>query len=198
MIRDFHLADFLTLANGVCGTAAIFLAMDHVRAARMDKVYAAGLLVVGALVFDVLDGRVARWRHKASALGRELDSLADVISFGVAPACLAYAIGMTGEWDAVALLYFTACGISRLARYNVTAEAMAADTGKVRYFEGTPIPSSTLLVVFMAALAWRGRIGAHLPFGAVDLGPWTLHPLVLLFVVSGSLMISKTLRIPKP
>jgi CDP-diacylglycerol--serine O-phosphatidyltransferase len=105
---------------------------------------------------------------------------------------------MTGEWDAVALLYVTACGISRLARYNVTAEAMAADTGKVRYFEGTPIPSSTLLVVFMAALAWRGRIGAHLPFGAVDLGPWTLHPLVLLFVVSGSLMISKTLRIPKP
>ena len=73
MIRDFHLADFLTLANGVCGTAAIFLAMDHVRVARADKVYAAGVLVVAALVFDVLDGRVARWRHKASALGRELE-----------------------------------------------------------------------------------------------------------------------------
>ncbi|MBM4443084.1 MAG: CDP-diacylglycerol--serine O-phosphatidyltransferase [Candidatus Rokubacteria bacterium] len=198
MIRDFHLADFLTLANGVCGTAAIFLAIDHVRAADVGKVYAAGLLVVAALAFDVLDGRVARWRHDASPLGRELDSLADVISFGVAPACLAYAVGMTSPLDALVLLYFVACGISRLARYNVTAEALAADTGKVRYFEGTPIPSSTLLVVLLMVLAWLGRIGAALPLGVVDLGPMSVHPLVLLFGLSGSLMISKTLRIPKP
>ena len=198
MIRDFHLADFLTLANGVCGTAAIFLAMDHVREARADKVYAAGLLVVGALFFDVMDGRIARGRHTASALGRELDSLADVISFGVAPACLAYAVGMTTSWDALALLFFVACGISRLARFNVTAEALSTEGGKVRYFEGTPIPTSTLLVLVMVVLAWRGRTGAGLPLGVVSLGPFALHPLVLLFVVSGSLMISKTLRIPKP
>ena len=198
MIRDFHFADFLTLANGVCGTAAIFLAMDHVREARVDKIYGAGMLVVAALVFDVMDGRVARARHVASPLGRELDSLADVISFGVAPACLAYAVGMTGVVDALVLLYFAACGISRLARYNVTAEALAEETGKVRYFEGTPIPSSVLLVLLIVALAWWGKIGASLPFGAVDLGPFALHPLVLLFAVSGSLMISKTLRIPKP
>jgi CDP-diacylglycerol--serine O-phosphatidyltransferase len=198
MIRDFHLADFLTLANGVCGTAAIFLAMDHVRQARADKVYAAGLLVVAALFFDVMDGRIARWRHKASVLGRELDSLADVISFGVAPACLAYAVGMTTACDALALLYFVACGISRLARYNVTAEALSRETGKVRYFEGTPIPTSTLLVLVMVGLAWVGRIGAELPLGVVSLGPFSLHPLALLFVISGSLMISKTLRIPKP
>jgi CDP-diacylglycerol--serine O-phosphatidyltransferase len=198
MIRDFHLADFLTLANGVCGTAAIFLAMDHVHEARADRIYAAGLLVVAALVFDVMDGRVARARHVASPLGRELDSLADVISFGVAPACLAYAVGMTGVLDALVLLYFAACGISRLARYNVTAEALAEETGKVRYFEGTPIPSSVLLVLLIVALAWRGRLGAGLPFGVVAVGPFDLHPLVLLFGVSGSLMISKTLRIPKP
>jgi len=197
MIRDFHLADFLTLANGICGTAAIFLAMDHVREARADKVYAAGLLVVGGLFFDVMDGRIARWRHKASVLGRELDSLADVISFGVAPACLAYAVGMTTPSDALALLYFVACGISRLARYNVTAEALSKE-GKVRYFEGTPIPTSALLVLVMAGLAWRGRTEAQLPLGIVSLGPFALHPLVLLFVISGSLMISKTLRIPKP
>jgi CDP-diacylglycerol--serine O-phosphatidyltransferase len=198
MIRDFQLADFLTLANGVCGTAAIFLAMDHVREARVDKIYAAGLLVVGALFFDVVDGRIARSRHTASALGRELDSLADVISFGVAPACLAYAVGMTTPLDALALLYFVACGISRLARYNVTAEALAADTGKVRYFEGTPIPTSTLLVLVIVGLAWRGRTGADLPLGVVSLGVLTVHPLSVLFVISGSLMISKTLRIPKP
>ena len=76
LIRDFHLADVFTLANGACGTAAIFLAMEHVRAARAGALYAAGLLVVLALVFDVLDGRIARWRHDTSPLGRELDSLA--------------------------------------------------------------------------------------------------------------------------
>jgi CDP-diacylglycerol--serine O-phosphatidyltransferase len=198
MIRDFHLADFLTLANGVCGTAAVFFAMDHIRFASTGKVYAAGVFVVLALVFDVMDGRVARWRHRASAMGRELDSLADVISFGVAPACIAFAVGMTGLLDALVLLYFAACGISRLARYNVTAEAMSEETGKVQYFEGTPIPSSTLLVLLLVALARMGRLEKALPFGIVSLASYDLHPLVLLFGVSGSLMISKTLRIPKP
>jgi CDP-diacylglycerol--serine O-phosphatidyltransferase len=198
LIRDFHLADVFTLANGACGTAAIFLAMEHVRAARAGALYAAGLLVVLALVFDVLDGRIARWRHDTSPLGRELDSLADVISFGVAPACLAYAVGMSGGWDAVALLYFVACGISRLARYNVTADSLAGARGKVTYFEGVPIPSSTLLVLLLVLLTWLGRIGPALPLGMVALGPFALHPLVLLFVLSGSLMISKTLRVPKP
>jgi CDP-diacylglycerol--serine O-phosphatidyltransferase len=198
MIRDFHLADVFTLANGCCGTAAIFLAMEHVREARAGRVYGAALLVMAALLFDVLDGRIARWRHDASPLGRELDSLADVISFGVAPACLAYAVGMRGELDALALLFFVACGISRLARYNITAEALGGSAGKVAYFEGTPIPTSTVLVLLLAALAWMGRTGAGLPFGVVAAGPLELHPLVLLFVLSGSLMISKTLRIPKP
>jgi CDP-diacylglycerol--serine O-phosphatidyltransferase len=198
LIRDFHLADLFTLANGGCGTAAIFLAMEHVRAARAGALYVAGLLVVLALVFDVLDGRIARWRHDTSPLGRELDSLADVISFGVAPACLAYAVGMSGGWDAVALLYFVACGISRLARYNVTADSLAGARGKVTYFEGVPIPSSTLLVLLLVWLTWLGRIGPALPLGMVGLGPFVLHPLVLLFVLSGSLMISKTLRVPKP
>jgi CDP-diacylglycerol---serine O-phosphatidyltransferase len=133
MIRSFHLADVFTLANGCCGTAAIFLAMRHMRDAATERLYAAGALIFLALAFDVADGRVARWRHRASPLGRELDSLADVISFGVAPACLAYAVGMTGLIDELALLYFVACGISRLARYNITAEAMSAATGKVTF-----------------------------------------------------------------
>ncbi|MGH7343429.1 MAG: CDP-diacylglycerol--serine O-phosphatidyltransferase [Candidatus Rokuibacteriota bacterium] len=198
MIRDFHLADFFTLANGCCGTAAIFLAMHHMRDAAPGPIHAAGMLVVGALFFDVLDGRIARSRHRASAMGRELDSLADVISFGVAPACLAYAVGMTGVWDVLALLYFVACGISRLARYNVTADTLAAGSGKVPYFEGTPIPTSTVLVVLLVVLTWLGRVGPGLPLGVFAFGPFDLHPLVLLFVLSGSLMISKTLRIPKP
>ena len=64
-------------------------------------------------------------------------------------------------------------------------------------FEGTPIPSSTLLVVLLVVLAWRGRIGPDLPFGVVALGPFALHPMSLLYLLSGSLMISKTLHIPK-
>jgi CDP-diacylglycerol--serine O-phosphatidyltransferase len=200
MIRDFHVADFFTLANGGSGTASVFLAIEHARQPRPEHVYGAALLVVAALVFDVLDGRIARRRHGASPLGRELDSLADVISFGVAPACLAYAVGMDGELDAICLLYFAACGISRLARYNVTADALAGASGKgkVTYFEGTPIPTSVVLVVLLAVLAALGRLGTALPLGAVKVGAATLHPLVLLFVISGSLMISKTLRIPKP
>ena len=198
MIRDFHLADGFTLANGSCGTAALFFAMDHVRSSSAGKVYAAGVFIVLALVFDVMDGRIARWRHSASSLGRELDSLADVISFGVAPAGLAFSVGMTGLWDSLVLLYFVCCGISRLARYNITAEAMSQEAGKVTYFEGTPIPSSVLLVFVLMGLTWAGRVGDAIPGGAIDIASYDLRPLVLLFVLSGSLMISKTVHIPKP
>jgi CDP-diacylglycerol--serine O-phosphatidyltransferase len=198
MIRDFHLADFFTLANGGCGTAAIFFSMDHVRAGSIGKVYAAGCFIVMALVFDVLDGRVARWRHQASVMGRELDSLADVISFGVAPACLGFAVGLTGLLDCLVLLYFVCCGISRLARYNITAEKMSEEAGKVTYFEGTPIPTSTLLVLLVMVLAARGHVDDALPGGILNLAGWDLHPLVLVYGLSGSLMISKTIHIPKP
>ena len=197
MIRGFHLADFLTLGNAACGVGAVFCAMAFV-ATRETAVFLAGAaLAPAAFVFDVLDGRVARARSQHSALGRELDSLADVISFGVAPAALAYAGGMSGGWDCVALIYFVCCGVSRLARFNVTAEALATPGGKVKYFEGTPIPTSVVLVGVMAAAAWQGRLGDALYGGAWTIGPWQLHPLTLLFVLSGSLMISKTLRIPK-
>ena len=198
MIRSFHAADLFTLANGASGTAAILCAMSYLELRTTELLLAAAALVVLALVFDVLDGRVARWRHRASPLGRELDSLADVVSFGVAPACMAYAVGMSGLWDQLVLCYFVACGISRLARYNVTAEDLAGDSGKVTYFEGTPIPTSILLVALLAVLAWTERIGDALPLGSVTILSRQFHPLTLLYFLSGSLMISKTLRIPKP
>jgi len=198
MIRGFHLADFLTLGNAACGVAGVFGAMAYLNQGALAYFYFAAALAPAAFAFDVLDGRVARSRHTHSAFGRELDSLADVISFGVAPAALGFAAGMNGAWDWVALLYFVCCGVSRLARYNVTAEALAEDaSGKVKYFEGTPIPTSVVLVAVLAFAAWQGRIGDGLYGGAWALGPWTLHPLVLLYVLSGSLMISKTIRIPK-
>ena len=198
MIRDFHLADWFTLANAFCGMGAVLSAMAYQTGSHPDGLWWAAALIAAAFIFDVLDGRIARWRKQQSVLGRELDSLADVISFGVAPAAMAFAAGLDGFWDCVVLAYFVACGVSRLARYNVTAEALAGDeSGKVKYFEGTPIPSSVLLVGLLAFAVWQGRIGGDIYGGALMLGNWQLHPLVGLFALSGSLMISKTLRIPK-
>ena len=198
MIRSFHLADLFTIGNAFCGVSAIFAAMTFLSTHDTWHIDLAAVLIPVALVFDVLDGRIARWRHAASPMGRELDSLADVVSFGVAPAAIAFAAGVNTPLDRAILLFFAGCGVSRLARYNVTAESLSAQKGKVAFFEGTPIPTSTILVLVMVVLGARGRLGAELPFGVVDLGPLTLHPLVLLFALSGSLMISKTLRIPKP
>ena len=197
MIRGFHLADFLTLGNAACGVAGVLCAMAYVAEPTLAFFMAAAALAPAAFAFDVLDGRVARSRQQHSALGRELDSLADVISFGVAPAALAFAAGLRGGWDWVVLVYFVCCGVSRLARYNVTAESLSEGTGKVRYFEGTPIPTSVVLTAVLAYAAWRGRVGAEILGGTWTIGPWDLHPLVLLFALSGTLMISKTLRIPK-
>ena len=196
MIREFHLADWVTLANAVCGTGAMFAMMTYLQTSDVIHIYFACGLVLAAMVFDVLDGRIARWRQKTSAMGRELDSLSDVISFGVAPALIAYGCGMQGLYDRIVLTYFVACGVSRLARYNVTAESLSDGHNKVKYFEGTPIPTSLLLVMVLFVAAWQGALGESLWFGQVALFGFTLHPLVLLFALSGSLMVSR-IRIPK-
>jgi len=196
MIREFHLADWFTLANACCGVGALFSVMTYLQSREVLHIYFACVLVPVALVFDVLDGRIARWRQRSSAMGRELDSLADVISFGVAPAALAYGCGMQGLYDRIVLVFFVACGVSRLARYNVTAEKLSEGGDKVKYFEGTPIPTSLVLVMLLAAAAAQGALGDLLWFGVVDIGGFKLHPLVLLFAVSGSLMVSR-IRIPK-
>jgi CDP-diacylglycerol--serine O-phosphatidyltransferase len=192
MIRNFHLADLFTIANGFCGVAAIFEAMKFLNTGDAEHVYLAAVLIPIALVFDALDGRVARWRHSASPLGRELDSLADVISFGVAPAAIAFAAGVNSSLDQLILLFFAACGLSRLARYNVTAESLAAQTGKVEYFEGAPIPTS---LVPLGLLLLAFHLGNLYPANLLGV---EFHWPALLFFISGCLMISKTLRIPKP
>lgn len=197
MIREFHLADWFTLANAACGTGALFSTMTYLETGNVRHVYLACSLVIAALVFDVLDGRIARWRRKSSAMGRELDSLADVISFGVAPAMIAYGCGMQGLFDRIVLVYFVVCGVSRLARYNITSEALSGGGDKVNYFEGTPIPTSLLLVFLMMVAAWSDALRDNLWFGELTIAEFKFHPLVLLFAISGSLMISR-IRIPKP
>jgi CDP-diacylglycerol--serine O-phosphatidyltransferase len=196
MIRSFVLADFLTLGNAFCGAGAVFALLQYLVDNDARWLVTALVLLPVALAFDFADGRVARWRHRKSALGADLDSLADTISFGLAPAALGFAVGLRGALDVAILLYFVACGISRLARFNVTADALADDSGKVKYFEGTPIPSSVLLVGLIAVLHWQDRLGAAMWLGDWTVGGLTLHPLTLLYALSGSAMIS-TWRVPK-
>ena len=197
MIRGFHLADVFTLGNAACGVGGVFLAMAYMASQSVTHFLWAAALAPAAFIFDIFDGRIARWRQTHSALGRELDSLADIISFGVAPAALAFAAGLNGGWDCAILIYFVGCGVSRLARYNVTAEALSEGADKVKFFEGTPIPTSVVLVGVLAIAGWQGRLGDAVWFGSMVIGPWVLHPLSLMFALSGTLMISKTLRIPK-
>jgi CDP-diacylglycerol--serine O-phosphatidyltransferase len=196
MIREFHLADWFTLGNAVSGVGALFSTMTYLQPGDLRHICIACALLVAAVIFDVFDGRVARWRQKTSAMGRELDSLADIISFGVAPAVIAYALGMNGLFDRIVLAYFVACGVSRLARYNVTAEELSAGGDKVKYFEGTPIPTSLLIVGVLYVAAYTGAVNSNLWFGEMTLAGFKFHPLVLIFALSGSLMISR-IRIPK-
>lgn len=198
MIRSFHLADLFTLANGFLGAAAMLAFMRFTIDRRSAFFWLGTALLPVALVMDALDGRIARRRGMASPLGQELDSLADVVSFGVAPAAMAFAVGLRGGWDALLLIYFVGCGISRLARYNVSAYAAATASTKVTAFEGFPIPSSLLLVALMAVLAATGLWQDRLPLGSVTFLGMRLHPLALIFGLHGSAMVSKTLRIPKP
>jgi CDP-diacylglycerol--serine O-phosphatidyltransferase len=199
MIRSYTPADVLTIANASCGTIAVFLCLDYMAFGDARRLWIAIALLPLALVCDVLDGYVARLSpRRQSVLGADLDSLADVISFGVAPAVLGFTLGLRGGWDMIVLTFFVVCGVSRLARFNATASALTnRDTGKVKYFEGTPIPTSIVIVGLMALALWLGRVEGALWFGVYRLGPMTWHPLVLVYALSGSAMIS-TVRIPKP
>lgn len=197
LIRSFALADVITIGNAACGTGAVLCSMSYMASRDRDAIWAALVLLPLALICDALDGTVARWRRKSSPLGADLDSLADIVSFGVAPAALGFALGLRGGWDAVVLCYFVACGIARLARYNVTAAALSDESGKVKYYEGTPIPTSLALVLALGVAFGTGRSHEALWFGAIELGPFVFHPLSLIYAISGSLMIS-TIRIPKP
>ena len=198
LLRALVPADFLTLGNATCGTGAIFLCLNYLEGRPHDPYLAAAFLLLPlALVLDVADGVVARRSRRSSAFGADLDSLADVISFGVAPAVLGFTLGLRGVWDALVLCTFVCCGTARLARFNVTAAALSGGTGKVRYYEGTPIPTSVVIVALLAIAWWRGAIGDALWLGRWRLGIGHFHPLVLVYALSGALMVSR-IHIPKP
>lgn len=124
MLHTLKLADFVTLLNALCGVVAILLLLD-------GFTYLSPLLILIAAVADGLDGHIAR-KFSSSEIGGNLDSLADVISFGVAPVIIAYAFADTKYIVLPALLFYFICGILRLARFNTM------DTGSYS-FNGLPI-----------------------------------------------------------
>ncbi|KAJ4384550.1 CDP-diacylglycerol-serine O-phosphatidyltransferase [Didymella sp. IMI 355093] len=203
MVRALHLADLITELNGFCGVMSIFSSLryclqpnpyDHT-----NIYWALGFIPLG-LFFDFMDGKVARWRKKASLMGQELDSLADLVSFGVSPAAAAFALGIRTPLDHLLLTFFVLCGLTRLARFNVTVAMVPKDeTGKSKYFEGTPIPMSLGIVQIMAFWVYKGWTLEQIPLGLwLEGTAFEFHPVVFMFILHGCLMVSKTIHIPKP
>ncbi|PWN36097.1 CDP-diacylglycerol--serine O-phosphatidyltransferase [Meira miltonrushii] len=264
LVRNFHLADAFTLMNGFCGAQSLFASGRYLTSSDPRHAWSALWFPLFGAIFDLLDGKVARWRNSSSMLGQELDSLADSLSFGAAPAFAAFALGLRLPLDTLLLTLFVCAGIARLARFNVTTASVPHDAkGKAQYFEGLPIPSSLVLVGGMAicllagrvepgglpivlakergALAGKGltftaslrevipgaNLGRGVPLGTLGVdgtqyvtnylngfsflrqhkdvvdtiasfANLEVHTLSLLFGVWAILMISKTLRVPKP
>ncbi|KAI2602938.1 CDP-diacylglycerol--serine O-phosphatidyltransferase [Hypoxylon fragiforme] len=204
LLKALHMADYITELNGFCGIMSVFSSLRYCLGdpAEKNTLYIALAFLPFGLFFDFMDGRVARWRKKSSMMGQELDSLADLISFGLAPACVAFSIGMRTTLDHILLAVFVLCGLTRLARFNVTANSgdIPKDaSGKASYFEGTPIPTTLGLDAMMAYWVSQGWVLDQIPGGVWFAGSaLEVHPVVALFVVHGCLMCSKTLHVPKP
>jgi CDP-diacylglycerol--serine O-phosphatidyltransferase len=175
----FILPNLFTLSSVLCGYNAILILSDQ---PTSDDFYRAALLIVFALFFDGIDGRVARLTKTQSAIGVQLDSLADVISFGVAPAILVYhwSLAELGTGGMFIGFLYVAAGAVRLARFNVTS---TSDDGQPehpgKYTQGLPIPAAAgILISIVVANTLTGK----LPFT-----PYVISALVLalsIFMVS--------------
>ncbi|RKP32611.1 CDP-diacylglycerol--serine O-phosphatidyltransferase [Metschnikowia bicuspidata] len=200
LARNLHMADFITLLNGFLGFYSIISCLRYALTGKSHYVQRAHFFICLGLFFDFFDGRVARLRNKASLMGQELDSLADLISFSVSPAIIAFAIGFRSTLDTLCLAFWVLCGLTRLARFNISTNNIPKDSsGKSQYFEGLPVPTNLVWVVFMAVLVNKDKILDELPGGYFFEGtPVELHRIALFFVVQGCGEISKSLKIPKP
>ncbi len=168
------LPQLVTLTGVFFGFLCLIWAPDHP--------YAAGVALILAAVCDMIDGRVARMTGTTSEFGAALDSLADVVSFGVAPAYLAYVWGLGGsagdvDPGAVLAFVFVICGALRLARFNV----QAAEGSAVDRFVGLPIPAAALYLASLIMMAEE----------------WDLAVLEQPLVVAPALLITSFLMVSK-
>ena len=143
----FLLPNLITLSSVFCGFYSMVLSS---RAGGEDDYRRAALLIVFAMFFDILDGRVARMTKTQSAFGLQIDSLADVVSFGAAPALLMHhwVLGEIGTLGTLACFAFVAAGAVRLARFNVlSTDPGGAPTKPSKYIVGLPIPGAAGVIV---------------------------------------------------
>jgi len=168
----FLLPNLVTLASVFCGFNAILILSETTITA--DTTGRAAVLLLFAMLFDLLDGRVARLTRTQSSFGLQLDSLADVISFGVAPALLIYksALNRYPIAGLLASFLFVACGVIRLARFNVLSSSPASEKSKPsRNTVGLPIPPAAAGLIALVV----ARPGASFdltgePFAELSLG----------------------------
>lgn len=143
----FLLPNLVTLSSLFCGLYAIVVASRAEHQASLDR---AALLIVFALFFDMLDGRVARLTKTQSSFGLQFDSLCDVVSFGVAPSLLVYraCLERLGWWGVAISFSFLGCGAIRLARFNVLSmDATGAPAKPGKYIVGLPIPGAAGILI---------------------------------------------------
>jgi len=129
VLKQIRLADAATLMNASCGILSVFYSIN-------SQFLTASIFILGAVFLDFLDGFIARALKETSELGKELDSLADTISFGIAPAVFGFMLVEKSTILILVLIVFVLCGILRLARFNVT---------NIKYFEGMPITINGIL-----------------------------------------------------
>jgi CDP-diacylglycerol--serine O-phosphatidyltransferase len=150
----FVLPNAFTASSIFCGFFAILRCTGS---ASQEDLYRAAVAIFFGMLFDMLDGRVARLTRTQSDFGREFDSLADVITFGVAPAVLIFkwALGSMGIWGMIIAFLYCACGAIRLARFNVMA---ARESSPSKHFIGLPIPLAAGALVSLVIANYRSGI----------------------------------------
>ncbi len=194
--------NLMTAGNLLCGFFAIMNIVTYrIKGSSEDfnpelayHYYWAIGLILGACLFDALDGRIARMVGEESPFGREFDSLADTVSFGVAPALLVHEIVLreiNEQWDRLGWIiafFYLLCGTMRLARFNCTAAATPSGAGASKDFQGCPIPAAAGVISSLTLLL--------LDVYAKDkvIGNWK-YALVVVMVLLSILMFS---NVPYP
>jgi len=183
----YALPSIFTAGTIFCGYYALMktvhaISLGPERLAEAAAAFDLAAIAIGVAVFtDGMDGRIARLTGAVSDFGRELDSLADVITFGIAPALLAFAWGIRGIQPSTEALgrlayflsfLFVVCGAARLARFNVQRNPVPKNPGRTgrKYFVGLPIPSAAAMVAAVVHAASGFPIRAWLPWGLAWLG----------------------------
>ncbi len=166
--------------------AAICFGLSSVKFALDDRPTEAMAFLAIAAILDALDGRIARALHATSRMGEEIDSLADAVNFGVAPAFIVYGTLLsTSRVGWIVVLLYAVCIVLRLARYNAMLGHEQPDYEK-KYFVGMPAPAGAIGAI--------GPLAAKMQFGD---GWWTSEPAVVIWMIAISLLVVSTLPMRK-